>query len=746
MKKVTIMYMKGLDFKHLLISIDGKKFNEDKTDFISSEPIPDWFSPSDDDSFEWTGLIDEIERYTNTSITDIQFEFKGSRDDEEIFWEELNKHGIKRQTEEKQEMKDVGAEENNEIRWQKDLDQAYIDLKDEKYISAFRGFKKISEKLPEAKFKMGEMYLFGKGTEESHVQAFNLFQECEQETGGFPELNSRLAQCYYCGFGIEKNEKQAYEYASRGYDAQKPYGYLAHYIAGSCLLSGNEVNKNLNEAINNLQICADAKYAGFTELGEAFEEKEDYTSAFLIYKSYAEYDADCYYYLAKCYEEGKGVDQDPYEAFENMKKVPETNLLGMLTLAQYYLMGFGTEQNLEKSFNICQSLLDEYPEQPELLDITASVYICQGEYEQAMKLLKRAIELGSDDGKKDLGYCYIQLGNYKNAESVLESALINNPEDGEIYNYLGECYFNENSPLKNNSKAIPYLEKAALLGNADAASSLFEYYVDIGDEEKGMKYHELAIKNGDFTAKILEGIIEFQKKNIEKAIELLSEGAQAGDTDAQYYLGHCYINTNYAQRDVNQGIYWLTCAADGGNGDACFDLSCLYEKEETRDEEKSYEFELKGAELGDDDCKYWLARRYLYNEKYKNEKEAIKLLRELSKKGIARAKLSLAEYYYEKYGMITRKIGLLDDEEESTAEFVAKIIPYVNLVSTPVIMKRKKNKQKSRRQELNKEDIACIKEMVNLYKQLNDNPKDLTKDQIKIVKSRLRSIDDDYRR
>lgn len=702
MKKVTIMYMKGLDFKHLLISIDGKKFNEDKTDFISSEPIPDWFSPTEDDFFEWEGLVTEIEKYTNMQVADLQFEFIGHEEDEKIFWEKSKDYGIYKKEKNKFEISEEKKSKNVNARYQKELEQACINLEKKNFNAAFTGFKNAAEKLPMAKFKMGEMFFFGKGREKSYVQAFELFQECERETKEFPELNSALAQCHYYGFGTEKNEKKAYKYALRGFGGQKPYGDIAHYIAGCYLLSGNEINKNLDEAINHLKICVDARKCGFKELGMAYERKGECEEAFNTYNIGVKSDKNCYYYLAKCYEEGKGTKQDSYKAYENMKKVPDSDYQGKLALAQYYLIGYGTEQNMDEVAKICRFLTENNSGQPELLYKIAVIYIHIKEYVEAIKLLEEAIKLGLKNGKKELGYCYIKIKMYEKAEENLKQAADNSPEDGEIYDYLGKCFFNDK--IKDNSKAIEYFEKGVSLGNADAAFSLYKYYSSINDKKNKTKYFEIAKKNGHSMAKMIEGVNQFEKGNIERAIKLLKEAAQKGNIKAQYYLGKCYLSENYIQKDVYEGIRWLTKAAEREYGRACFELACFYGKEQYEDKEKSYEFALKGAEIGNINCQYKLAKYYLYLEEYRDEENGLKILRKLSKEFLS-AKCLLLDYYFEKYSCWIYDI-------------------------------RKNNEGK----KLTEKDIRHIKEMMNLCFELKNNPDGLTKNQRNRIKCISRKI------
>lgn len=147
---------------------------------------------------------------------------------------------------------------------------------------------------------------------------------------------------------------------------------------------------------------------------------------------------------------------------------------------------------------------------------------------------------------------------------------------GKAYLYLGNPYFNESAPLKDYEMGIEYYKQAVCYGNADAAYYLATYYAENADAEKADFYIDLAIKYGSMEAKMVKGVVEFHARNVSIAACLLEEAAKAGDSDAQYYFGMCYLEELYSAYDYNQGVYWLIKSADGGNRNACDQLSRIY--------------------------------------------------------------------------------------------------------------------------------------------------------------------------
>jgi TPR repeat protein len=141
-----------------------------------------------------------------------------------------------------------------------------------------------------------------------------------------------------------------------------------------------------------------------------------------------------------------------------------------------------------------------------------------------------------------LGICYDDgLGvkpNYTKAREHFECAIeearsSGKSVDSEIFHRLGLIYFKGKEVLQNNDQAVFYLEKAVQGGNLNAMSTL---------------------------AHIVEKGWENVKPDSQKAMELYTQAAQAGDMIGQYNLGFFYAN----ERNNQEARFWLEKAQNQG--------------------------------------------------------------------------------------------------------------------------------------------------------------------------------------
>lgn len=88
--------------------------------------------------------------------------------------------------------------------------------------------------------------------------------------------------------------------------------------------------------------------------------------------------------------------------------------------------------------------LELQPEQPLVLNYLGYSWIDKGaKLDEAMRMIKRAVELRPDDGYivDSLGWAYYRTGNYGQAAQQLEHAVELRPEDPTINDHLGDAYW-----------------------------------------------------------------------------------------------------------------------------------------------------------------------------------------------------------------------------------------------------------------------------------------------------------------
>ena len=144
-------------------------------------------------------------------------------------------------------------------------------------------------------------------------------------------------------------------------------------------------------------------------------------------------------------------------------------------------------------------------------------------------------------------------------------------------------YINQDKEGKNNYKmGIPFMIKAASLGNDDAIKALIEA-VDEGktDDNEALKViQEQAEKNND--AKLFLGRQMLKGKKInnpEKIVAMLQElgnTSYSGNNEALFILSECYEKGIGVEKNANKAFELLTKAADKNNQTACFLLGEKY--------------------------------------------------------------------------------------------------------------------------------------------------------------------------
>jgi len=64
-------------------------------------------------------------------------------------------------------------------------------------------------------------------------------------------------------------------------------------------------------------------------------------------------------------------------------------------------------------------------------------------------------------------------------------------------------------------------------------------------------------------------------QNVAKALELWHQGAELGNAEAYYSIGHAYRNGEGVERDDKKATHYFELAAMGGNVEARHNLACL---------------------------------------------------------------------------------------------------------------------------------------------------------------------------
>ena len=208
---------------------------------------------------------------------------------------------------------------------------------------------------PQSQGILATIYLYGIGAEKDIDKGLN-FAKKAAANGDLLGVNA-LGVCYLNGYGVEKDEKKAFELFTKSQHLFAAENLAYMYARGLA------AEKNLKKALEFYEMAgnaglprsqatlADAYLTG--KLADSAIEK-DYNKAFYwAQKASANKDARGDEILAEIYLFGLGAEKNPQKAFEFCKKAADKgNIEAISNLASMYLLGDGTEKNLKKALEL----------------------------------------------------------------------------------------------------------------------------------------------------------------------------------------------------------------------------------------------------------------------------------------------------------------------------------------------------------------------------------------------------------
>ncbi|MFI3227247.1 MAG: SEL1-like repeat protein [Clostridia bacterium] len=213
-----------------------------------------------------------------------------------------------------------------------------------------------------AQFMIGSYYQLGeKVVSEDLEMSFKYFKLSADQ--GHEIAQSATADCYYNGWGTDKNLEKAFEYfkkaADNGHvDSQNRTGFRYD--------RGEGVSKNLVEAVKYYKMAADnghekaqCNLANCYYYGAGVDENNKL--AFEYYKKSADQGhAIAQRSLARCYYYGEGVDENRKLAFEYYKKsADQGDAIAQYRLARCYYYGEGTDVDDKLALNYFKLAADQ---------------------------------------------------------------------------------------------------------------------------------------------------------------------------------------------------------------------------------------------------------------------------------------------------------------------------------------------------------------------------------------------------
>jgi len=294
-----------------------------------------------------------------------------------------------------------------------------------------------------------------------------------------------------------------------------------------------------------LTAAKDGNVSALSEIGQRYFKNNppDYTNALKWLQKAAELgDSEAQYILARCYNNGFGVQKNGKEAFSWATKAVEKghvnaqNILGVC-----YLNGSGVDK-------------DEA---------------------EAVKWFRKAAEQGFALAQVNLGDCYLDGKGVAKDETEAVKWYRKAAEQGNAraqFN-MGSCYFGGKGVSKDEAETVKWYRKAAEQGDARAQFNMgYCYFRGKGvfkDEVEAVKWYRKAAEQGNALAQanlgscysVGEGVAEDKVE----AFKWFKKAADQGSAWAQVMVAFGYVLGDGVTEDEAEAIKWFQKAAEQGH-------------------------------------------------------------------------------------------------------------------------------------------------------------------------------------
>ena len=286
-------------------------------------------------------------------------------------------------------------------------------------------------------------------------------------------------------------------------------------------------------------------------------------------------DADAQVELAMCFDTGKGVKQNKYDALGWYKEASEQGSKEAIE----FLNGF------YKNARIAADKGDKEA-QRNMGSCYANGYGVEKDTIEAMNWFRKAAEQGHAEAQRVLGACYVT--GYGVEKDTIEAMnwfrKAADQGDANAQNYIGACYAVGNVVKLDYAEAAKWYRKAADQGYADAQNRLGRCYENGNgvklDYAEAAKWYRKAADQGYADAQNNLGWCYAKgngvKQDYAEAAKWFRKAADQGNAYAQYNLGRCYGNGNGVKQDYAESAKWFRKAAEQGHADAQNNLGWCY--------------------------------------------------------------------------------------------------------------------------------------------------------------------------
>lgn len=262
--------------------------------------------------------------------------------------------------------------------------------------------------------------------------------------------------------------------------------------------------------------------------------------------------------------------------------VPTPN--SMFELGSAYEMGDGLPRSMEKAMYWYESAANHLHTDAQYR--LALCYLAGERKSKGVQRLAQAALLGHVEAMYRLGMCYLDgIGVNESEEQAIEQL----SRAGECGHQraafrLGQLYENKlrdvfgwsamTEKKEDHQKcAINWYRRAAENEDPESYFRLGRLLKKARERDEAMNMFRQAAEQGHALAQMEMAQLFFEGNKPEKAVSWLDKAAARGLPDAQYRLSCCYRDGEGVVANVDIAFHWLKQAAEGGYGNAQYDLA-----------------------------------------------------------------------------------------------------------------------------------------------------------------------------
>lgn len=283
------------------------------------------------------------------------------------------------------------------------------------------------------------------------------------------------------------------------------------------------------------------------------------------------------------------------------------------------------------------------------------------DWQKGFAMYRDAAYKGLRSAQRELVYFYMSQTPRAEDDAIEFATML--ADEGEVeYQYLVGYYYtivdSAATAPRNAVLGAHYLKIAADNGSVKASAlygmCLIEGRGCISDFDAAEHYFLIAANKDDDAAMEMLGEMYYFEKygrvNLEKCFKYTMMAAERGNGDAIFNIGCLYMNGEGVTKNLDEAIYWFTKSSGLGNAGAKNNLALVMEEKNGKSDDALFLLR-KSADEGDAMAQYNLGISYLSGDGViKNEEKAFSLFRKSAEQGCAEGQRELGRAYLDGIG------------------------------------------------------------------------------------------------